>query len=376
MIQIESNGGRTHTKKNDSLREYWTKLENHPISLTLAGFVLTSVIIHLLVKVAKPLGLIDHPDARKQHLQSTPVVGGLGMYIALSLSLLIFDGFTDNLYKVSALVAVLVLVGAMDDRQHIAARYRFFVQVVLTIAMVNWTDIQIDDLGSIGGIALPLTLGVLAIPMTIIGTVGMINTINFSDGVDGLAGGLSLIALLFLLSIAWTHGNSILMAELALLSGILFGFLVFNGRYLGHKRAKVFMGDAGSMLLGFLLAWYFISMSQGSEKIMSPVTALWIIGLPLIDTVTTLLRRVMRGRSPFMPDREHLHHTLLHAGFSVCKTVSLILLSATAFGAIGIAGEYFNIPETVMFISFLSIFGIYFFATMHAWKVMKIIRRL
>jgi UDP-GlcNAc:undecaprenyl-phosphate GlcNAc-1-phosphate transferase len=134
------------------------------------------------------------------------------------------------------------------------------------------------------------------------------------------------------------------------------------------------MGDAGSMFLGFMLAWYFISMSQGEGRIISPVTTLWIFALPLFDTVGIMLRRIVRGRSPFAADREHLHHIFLLAGFSVCRTVTVMLLLAMTFGMVGLLGEFFGIPDGVMFWSFIGLFTLYFFVMMHAWKAMKWVR--
>jgi UDP-GlcNAc:undecaprenyl-phosphate GlcNAc-1-phosphate transferase len=261
----------------------------------------------------------------------------------------------------------------LDDRFNLKALPRLGLQVLLAVGMYYWAGNQLNALGDLN-FSGDIVLGPLALPMTIIGTVGMINAVNFSDGLDGLAGGLVAIALGYLLLFSLMAGDNAHFMELVLLFGVLLGFWVLNARYFRGKKAAVFMGDAGSMFLGFMLAWYFISMSQGEGQIISPVTTLWIFALPLFDTVGIMLRRIVRGRSPFAADREHLHHIFLHAGFSVCRTVSVMLMLAITLGMIGLLGEFFGIPEGLMFWSFIGLFMLYFFVMMHAWKAMKWVR--
>lgn len=339
----------------------------------LTGFLLSLAATTLLIRLAPRLALLDHPDWRKQHTDPTPMVGGLAMFIALLFAAALFIPSDEQQIEFLILSFSIVLLGVLDDRFGLKALPRLAFQALLVIVMVNWTGVQLNELGALT-FSGNIELGRLAIPMTIIGTVGMINAVNFSDGLDGLAAGMVTVAFVFLLIFSLMAGNGATTIELLLSSGVLLGFWVLNSRYFRGKKAAVFMGDAGSMFLGFMLAWYFISLSQGDERLLSPVTTLWIFALPLFDTVGIMLRRIVRGRSPFAADREHLHHILIHAGFSVCKTVSMMLLMAVTLGTIGLLGEIYGVPEGVMFWSFIALFSLYFFVMMHAWKAMKWIK--
>lgn len=339
----------------------------------LVGFVLALLATLVLIRIAPRLALLDHPDWRKHHVDPTPLVGGLAMFIALLLTSILFLPSKSLHVDFLILAFLIVTLGALDDRYGLGALPRLMVQVLLVIGMVKWTGIQLNELGALT-FSGDIVLGPLALPMTVIGTVGMINAVNLSDGLDGLAGGLVAVALGFLIIFSLTAGAGPLSLELFMLLGTVLGFWVLNSRYFRRKKAATFMGDAGSMLLGFVLAWYFISLSQGGERIISPVTTLWIFALPLFDTVGIILRRIVRGRSPFSADREHLHHIFLHAGFSVCRTVTLMLLLAVALGMIGLLGEVYHVPDGVMFWGFLALFALYFIVMMHAWKAMKWVR--
>lgn len=338
----------------------------------LGGFLVSLLSTLVLIRLAPRLALVDHPDCRKQHAEPTPLVGGVAMFVAMLSSTLLFLPASLLHNEFFVLTLFIVLLGLLDDRFNLKALPRLGLQVLLAVGMYYWAGNQLNELGNLnfGG---NIVLGPLALPMTIIGTVGMINAVNFSDGLDGLAGGLVAVALGYLLIFSLMAGDAHFL-ELMLLLGVLLGFWVLNARYFRGKKAAVFMGDAGSMFLGFMLAWYFIAMSQGGGRIISPVTTLWIFALPLFDTVGIMLRRIVRGRSPFAADREHLHHIFLLAGFSVCRTVSVMLLLAVTFGMIGLLGEYFGIPDGVMFWSFIGLFTLYFFVMMHAWKAMKWVR--
>jgi UDP-GlcNAc:undecaprenyl-phosphate GlcNAc-1-phosphate transferase len=135
------------------------------------------------------------------------------------------------------------------------------------------------------------------------------------------------------------------------------------------------MGDAGSMFLGFVLAWYLIHFSQGEGRLISPATALWLLGIPLIDTVTMMLRRVMKKRSPFEPDREHFHHVLQLAGFSPMATLFIMAAVSALMAVIGLVAHYQGVPEWVMFYAFLLLFAGYFWTIRRAWKVMRFLKR-
>ena len=231
---------------------------------------------------------------------------------------------------------------------------------------------MLEDLGAIGFNAEIATLGMFSVPLTVFAAVGVINAVNMSDGIDGLAGCVSLVALISLALVAYWGGAFERLPLLGMLIAVIGAFLCFNLR-LG--RASVFMGDAGSMFLGFALAWFLIDFSQGDDRLLPPAVALWIFAVPLIDTVAMMLRRTLRGRSPFAADREHFHHVLLLAGFSPKITLVIILTVSAACAAAGMAAWYLGVPEAVLFYAFLILFALYFWLIMRAWKVKRFLSR-
>jgi len=199
----------------------------------------------------------------------------------------------------------------------------------------------------------------LTIPITILATVGVINAINMSDGIDGLSSGVVLIALVMLSIAAMAAGQRSIIDFIQILIASLLAFLTFNFRLLWQKSALVFLGDAGTALLGFMVAWLLISATQGDDAFIAPVSALWFLAVPLMDTVALLIGRPLQRRSPFKPARDHLHHRLMDVGLSAKQTVFLIYGLALACGLIGLIGHFSGASEALMFIGFLSLFILY-----------------
>ena len=226
-------------------------------------------------------------------------------------------------------------------------------------------NVQLTSLGDITFTG-PVELGLLAIPVTIFATVGVINAINMSDGLDGLSGGLSVISLVLLSLVALSADQSALLSFSQILIVSLLAFLAFNFRLLWKKSALVYLGDAGSTLLGFMIAWLLIASTQGDKAFIAPVYALWFLAVPLMDTVSLMIRRPLRGISPFKPGRDHLHHRLLNMGFDTRQTVLIIHGTALALGGVGLAGHFAGAPQGLMFLMFITLFVIYMIASRHA----------
>jgi UDP-GlcNAc:undecaprenyl-phosphate GlcNAc-1-phosphate transferase len=236
-------------------------------------------------------------------------------------------------------------------------------------------DVYVGDLGNVIPSLGTIELGVMALPFTIFAGVGVINAFNMSDGVDGLCGTLALVALSGLgvaAAMADRVGELFLIAAL---SGGLIGFLIFNVRVPGRSQAKAFLGDAGSYLLGLAVLYLAVRLSQGEGRAMPPVAALWFCLLPLVDTVGMILRRVRRGRSPFSPDREHIHHVFLLAKFSVSETWVGLTGVALIGMAFGLSGMINRMPESIMLATFLLVGVLYYGLIMRAWRVMKFLSR-
>ncbi len=191
-------------------------------------------------------------------------------------------------------------------------------------------------------------------------TVGVINAINMSDGIDGLSGGLLVIALGFMTLLAIDAERIASAVFMAGLICTILGFLSLNFRRPWNRKALVYLGDAGSTMLGFILAWLLIDSTQGESALIPPVFVLWFLAIPLFDTVNLLIKRPLAGKSPFTPGNDHLHHSLLLRGYSVEKTVVILAIVALFLGGIGFTGYYIGISEAVMFQVFLTLFGLYF----------------
>lgn len=335
-----------------------------------SSFCLAIAVIILFRGPASRLGLVDTPGGRKEHDGATPVIGGIAMFVAFVLAALSSGQPLNKFYALFAALLILVLVGLLDDMRDLSARSRFVAQIFAALLMTSWGGVVIGDLGDLFGRG-NVQLQGWTIPFTVFSVIGVINALNMIDGADGLAGGVSLVVLALFASVAMFLGMALHATLIITLAAAVLGFLVFNMRSPWRAKASIFMGDAGSMMLGYALAWFAVDLG----RIITPITMVWIFAIPLMDTVSCMLRRIMKGRSPFSADREHLHHVFMRAGLSVSNAVLLIVLISFLMGLIGLAGWHYNVPEYVMFYSFTLIFVIYYLAMSYAWKLAKFFRR-
>ena len=239
--------------------------------------------------------------------------------------------------------------------------------------MAYWGGVVLHDLGALGSGGSEFVLASWAIVFTIFATVGVINALNMSDGVDGLAGGLSLIALLGMVYVADSADLAAERTLLLLLAVVVAGFLLFNTRLPWQRRARVFMGDAGSMFLGFAITWFFISLSQGEQRAMAPVAALWLLMIPLFDTVWLILWRSAQGRSPTSSDVGHLHHVLQMTGMGAAASVWVMLAIAGAGAAAGLIALDSGVAQGTMFFIFLGLFAAYCIFMAVSWHRRKLL---
>jgi UDP-GlcNAc:undecaprenyl-phosphate/decaprenyl-phosphate GlcNAc-1-phosphate transferase len=346
---------------------------NKLLLLQCLAFPVTAALILFFRRHAPQLGVVDVPGGRKHHHGAIPLVGGLGMFGGLALIALVSGTLLTENMPFFAAISLLVITGFIDDRSGLTPKIRFALQAIAALIMVYGADVRLDNFGDLFGFG-DVTTGRWAAPITVFAVLGVINAINMIDGVDGLAGGVALIALLVFAAFAASAGF-LFMTLLLPLAGVIIGFMVFNLRTPWRSHASVFMGDAGSVLLGFSLAWYAVDLAQARQAF-TPITAIWILAIPLMDTTALMVRRVHKGRSPFSPDREHLHHILLRAGYTPGQTVAIVYVLSLLLAAVGVAGWWLQVPEYVMFYSFMTLFGLYFYGVQHAWKLMKKLRRL
>ncbi|PMN88440.1 UDP-N-acetylglucosamine--undecaprenyl-phosphate N-acetylglucosaminephosphotransferase [Enterovibrio norvegicus] len=343
----------------------------------LSTFIFSFVLLFIFRKVAKRINLVDKPNARKLHTGAIPLVGGVSIYTAIFLASALYldKSFADWLFLFCG--AVLIVIGVLDDKFDISFKVRLFVQAGISLAMIFAANISLESLGSIAG-NVPVSLpDWVSYAVTVVAVIGAINAFNMVDGIDGLLGGLASVTFAALAFMFYQDGNTGLALNCLMFIAALVPYVLLNlGIPLG-QRFKVFMGDAGSMLIGFTVVWFLIRGSQPEHSTtINPVTALWFIALPLMDMATIMVRRVRKGQSPFQPDREHLHHICQRIGLSSRMTLVFICSLASIFAAIGVFGELYAISETTMFIAFLVLFTVYFSTISHIFRITSKVRAL
>ena len=306
--------------------------------------------------------LIDIPDrSRKFHKRATPLTGGMSIILSVLISAELYldlnglkgfvPTFTQHLIWSSIILVVLFLI---DDFKSLTAFKRLSIQILLSTYMIIMTGVHIENLGNIFGFGL-LNLGIFSIPFTIFCVVGIMNAFNMIDGINGLCAGCGMLALLL---IGFSSGL-IYDSMLVLIIGGMIGFLLFNLRIFGKKRG-VFLGDHGSNLVGFLVAWAAIYASQNTMYDIKPITMIWFVLIPLLDCIGLIFSRSMKGRSWASPGRDHIHHKLMNR--YTPETTLLIILSLTLFlglFAIYIDLYYSSLTSTLLFIVFSAIYYIY-----------------
>ncbi|MBI4398849.1 MAG: hypothetical protein HY586_06960, partial [Candidatus Omnitrophica bacterium] len=321
--------------------------------LFLFSFSAASIAMPFVIRLAKRFHVMDIPSYRKSHERAIPSMGGLAIFFAFFVTVLIhlaafplvYPGqqvFHGHIFNFLLCSVPLVIVGILDDRYRVNYKIKFLIQIATALLMIG--------LGyQIYGITNPINgetilLGYYSIPVTVFWFLFIINAINFIDGIDGLAGGVSLIAVatIFLISLYLNNG------EVAIVSAILAGSIVGFLRYNFHP-ASIFMGDTGSLFLGYMLATLSLQSSQKSSTVVAIVIPIAVLGLPILDAVLAVSRRLFSGlvgqgsfqeklfawKKIFIGDKQHIHHQLLATGISKKQVVVFLYLVALGFGMIG-----------------------------------------
>lgn len=295
------------------------------------------------------LDLIDRPGGRKTHHGEVPVIGGLAMFIGVVVGMgVLSTDVTAPISVLNAAFGLLVLVGLIDDRFSLSPWLRLPVHIAVGMLLVESAGCRVTDLGNAFALGSISFSGTWTYVATVFVVAAAINAFNMLDGMDGLAGTTAGVAIAALGYAAWRHGITDSVGISAVLLGAICGFLVFNIPVPGERPLRCFMGDAGSTLLGVAVAWMMVRLSQGQPgetRAITPVTALWIGGLPLFELIWSFVRRVSRGHSPFKADAEHFHHLMIKAGFSVRGAFALFLVLAVMLAATGLLLESSGVPE-------------------------------
>lgn len=307
-------------------------------------FVLTHVMIGVLAALAPRAGWMDRPGGHKHHQGEVPVIGGLAMLLAGLMVLCLLPEWSLKQRAAMAGMGLLGLLGLIDDRINMSARWRMLAQAVIVFGVLWVSQLQLRSLGQLLPAIAAIELGWLALPFTLFCLVGVINAFNMVDGMDGLSGSLFvLISGPLWFWLLRSNAAPELPHLLGLITVGVLAFLCWNWPFRFRIR-RVFLGDAGTLPLGFLLGLVLVEASQTGFSL-SPATALWLFAWPLIDTVSVLLRRLRQGQSAFTADQRHAHHLLLRAGFSARETLLIAMLVQLAAVAVALFVLHWQWPD-------------------------------
>ena len=290
-----------------------------------------------VIAFARRTGALDQPDARKVHARPIPRIGGIGIYAAFMVSILVQLLFVDltpeymmSLIGLMVGGTIVVAIGIIDDYCDLPAKVKLLGQIIAAAVLVVAFDVRIDFITDPLGDFIYLEW--FAIPATIFWVVGLTNTVNLIDGLDGLAAGVSSIAAITIFLVAMEEGIPFVAMLTAALAGAAVGFLYYN-----FNPARIFMGDTGSMFLGFMLAGISVVGAVKSAATIALIVPILALGLPILDTTFAIVRRARNHRPIFKPDKGHLHHRLLAHGFTQKQAVLLMYVVSGLFGLCALA---------------------------------------
>ena len=283
-------------------------------------FVLTPVVKNFAIRI----GAVDKPDARKVHHGLIPRLGGLAMYAGFMVSVIATIGFTYEMVGIMVGATFLIAVGIADDVYSLPPKVKLLGQIIAAAIPVVIFNINIEwiDVPRLGIIYLP---EIISLPLTIFWIIGFVNTVNLIDGLDGLAAGIATIASIAIALLAFQMGQWVAAAAMVAMTGACLAFLQYN-----FNPAKIFMGDTGSMFLGYIISAVSVMGSMKTVATAVLIVPLLALTVPITDTLLAIVRRKSSGVPIFSPDKNHLHHRLLAKGLNQ-KQVVLVMYALTAF---------------------------------------------
>ena len=338
------------------------------------AFFVALILLVVMTPLAHQFGLVDQPNIRKQHAGMVPLTGGVAIFMAVLVASVATDVWMKNNPLFFTASAFIVLLGALDDRFDLSAKGRLVCQFGVASIMAWSAQNYITSLGDIFGTG-EVYLGLAGYFFTIVCVVGVINAFNMIDGIDGLAGGMSLVVLLTVVGFLLATGNGGAIMEPLIIVAAIVPFLAFNLSWKGFKGNKIFMGDAGSMFVGLTIVWLLVDHTQGAEAAFRPITAVWLIGLPLMDMAAIMYRRARKGQSVLRPDRKHLHTIFMRAGLSSRQSLIAILFMGACYCVVAVMGELFMVPDAIMFWGFIATLIMYSFVIQNIWSIIRLFRR-
>jgi UDP-GlcNAc:undecaprenyl-phosphate GlcNAc-1-phosphate transferase len=341
------------------------------INAVLVALFVSVMMSVALQPVAARYGLLDIPGGRKKHCSPTPVIGGIAVYSGMLAAMLVDFPPSSLILSLMLASGVLLAIGVVDDYKGVGPAKRLVAEVVAVALVMSIGGLTVTETGLVWP-GVSIELGWLGLVLTVVGVVGMVNAFNMMDGIDGLASGVVLISLLGILLFSNITGDSTQAGFVAIL---IVSVGVFFLRNLGVFGRKIFLGDAGSMMLGFSVMVLLLDMAQSSSahSSFSAIDALWCVAIPLFDIITLIVRRILKGVHPFKPDRTHLHHVMMRMGFTPRQTLVLMLGAASGYVVLG---ALFKVLAPSLSLYVFILLGVWYVYVMtRAWRFLRWVRR-
>jgi len=279
----------------------------------------------IAMKLAQHFKIMDKPNPRKTHKIAIPYLGGVAIYFAFLVACTLFIPVSKEMLGILVGGTILMCVGAIDDKMDISAKLRLVIQIACAVLAVK-SGIVIEGIG-IPFSSSYIALGIFSVPLSVLWIVTVTNVVNFIDGLDGLASGTAAIASITLMIVAWRMSYYDVVVMAVALAGACIGFLFYN-----FHPAKIFMGDAGALFIGFVLACLSIKGPMKGATFATMFVPLLALGLPLLDTMVVFFNRIKAGKSPMKADRQHIHHILYDNGLTQKQTVLWLYAISACLG--------------------------------------------
>ncbi|MDO5569557.1 MAG: MraY family glycosyltransferase [bacterium] len=324
------------------------------IIMVLSTFVISLILVPLMKKVAIYINALDIPkDERRMHKDNVPKLGGLGIFLSFLFGYIFFGKQSIQMNSILIGSFIIIITGLIDDIKPIKARYKLIGQVVAALLIPLYGNMVLTDISAFG---IYINFGIFSIPLTVLFIIGVINCINLSDGLDGLAGGISSIYFITIGIVASlmsnTGGLDVILTFIML--GSTLGFLVYN-----FYPAKIFMGDTGSMFLGYIISVIAL-LGYKNITVTSLIIPIFLLAIPILDTAFAIVRRLIKKENIFTPDKQHLHHQIYNMCFSVRTTVICIYIIDILFALVSILYSINNPTLGIILYIFLFILTIWF----------------
>ena len=353
------------------IQQIQTFFLTHSYLIGLVSFAFGLLALPIVIRIAKAKGLVVRPNKRMSHTGEVPNIGGLGIYFSVMLSYLLFDyGQVANNQFFLIGVALIMVVGFIDDVLVLTPLAKLLGETVAGLALIGFGDLRLTHLHGIFGIG---EIGIVpSYLLSLFVLIGIINAINLIDGVDGLASGLGMLYCLFFAVYFYLVGSTSWSILAICMIGALAVFFIYN---VFGNRGKIFMGDSGSLLLGYLItAFVFRFCEQNAYHVVpeeyhmdaAPAVAICVLTVPIFDTIRVSLTRIKHHCSPFKPDKNHIHHLLLRTGLNHFQTTCVLLSVSVLFIGLAILGRNWNI-----WLLLLADFALATALTLVLWRILN-----